>query len=81
MPKEGICLQNQIGEIYAILNEIKEEQQKTNTTLQKNYAVVMKKLSKLQEYNQIDDMTNQVFDKRLCGMEEAIIKIAGNQNL
>lgn len=81
MPKEGICLQNQIGEIYTILNEIKEEQQKTKTMLQKNYAVVMKKLSKLQEYNQIDDMTNQVFDRRLCGMEEAIIKIAGKQDL
>ena len=32
----------------------------------------MKKLDKLQEYNKISDMTNQVFEKRLAGIEKAI---------
>ena len=70
---------NQIGEIYAILNEIKEEQQKTENIIQKNYAVVMKKISKLQEYNQIDDINNQIFERRLCGIEEALNRLVGKQ--
>ena len=32
----------------------------------------MKKLDKLQEYNKISDMTNQLFEKRLSGLENAI---------
>ena len=31
---------------------------------------------KLQEYNKIADMTNQIFEKRLCGIENAIIQIS-----
>lgn len=71
---EDANVQNQIGEIKMILKEIKDEQQKMENMIQKNYSVVMKKLMKLQEYNQIEDMTNQIFERRLCSIEEAVIK-------
>jgi hypothetical protein len=32
----------------------------------------MKKLDKLYEYDEIADMSNQVFEKRLCGIERNI---------
>jgi len=72
---EETKIKNQIEEINVIVNEIKEEQKNILELLQKNHGINMKKLMKLQEYNQIDDMTNQVFEMRLSNIENFLYKI------
>lgn len=68
-------IRNQIEEINVVVNEIRNAQKNILEILQKNHGVNMKKLMKLQEYNQIDDMTNQVFEMRLSNIENFLYKI------
>lgn len=68
---------SQIEVINEILNEIENNQIAMVQILQKNYANIMKKLMKIQEYNKINDMTNQVFEMRMLKIEEGICKIQG----
>lgn len=57
------------------LNEIKNIQKDLIEFEQKNNAVLMKKIRKLQEYNEVSDITNQVFEKRICNIEKLLKKI------
>jgi len=66
----------QIEEVNELLNEIKNEQLNLSENLQKNFSVIMSKLMKIQEYNKIDDMTNQVFEMRMSNMEDLLFKIS-----
>lgn len=66
------ALEEQIVELNKVLKEIQYNQTEGIMLLQKNHATNMKKLDKLQEYNKISDMTNQLFEKRLSGIENAI---------
>lgn len=68
-------LNQQIVEINGILNELKNLQTNEINILERNHSVNMKKIDKLQEYNKIADMTNQVFEKRLLAIENAIVQI------
>lgn len=69
-------LEQQLEEIYVILKTIQLNQENNEQVNQKNHAANMKKLSKLQEFNQIADMTNQIFEIRITGIEEAIKNIS-----
>ncbi len=42
---------------------------------QKNFKVIMQKLMKMQEYNEISDMTNQVFEMRLSNIEDFLFRL------
>lgn len=66
----------QIEEIYVLLKEIRDEQLNLSENLQKNFSVIMNKLMKMQEYNKIDDMTNQVFEMRMSNIEDLLFKIS-----
>lgn len=68
---------NQIEEIKVLLNELKEEQEVLSEQTQKNFKVIMKKLMKMQEYNEISDMTNQVFEMRLSSIEDFLFCLEG----
>ena len=61
---------NQIKEINELLNELKNGQDELSEQVQKNFEVVFKKLMKIGEYNEISDMTNQVFEMRLSNIED-----------
>ena len=74
------ALEQQIEEINATLKEIQYNQTEEIILLQKNYANCMKKLNKLQEYNKIADMTNQLFEKRLVGIESSLKEISKNRS-
>ena len=74
------ALEEQIKKINETLNEIKEMQKEELILLQKNHAINMKKIDKIHEYNKISDMTNQIFEKRLLGIESAIIKLNDSLN-
>lgn len=66
----------QIKEINELLNDIRNEQINLSESIQKNFSVIMSKLMKIQEYNKIDDMTNQVFEMRMSNIEDLLFKIS-----
>ena len=63
-------LSSRIEEIYSILDEIQLNQVEMLLSIQKNQSIIIKKIEKLQEYNEIDDMNNSLFDKKLTRIEE-----------
>ena len=65
-------LNNKIDEIYSILEELQLNQLEQFLSIQKNQSIIIKRLEKLQEYNEIDDMNNSLFDKRLRTIEQKI---------
>ncbi len=71
-------LEEQIKVLNELLKEIQDNQKEEIKLLQKNHATYMKKLDKLQEYNKIADITNQLFEKRVLGIENAIKEINKN---
>lgn len=76
-------LEKQIEELNKTVEEIQYNQTEEIMILHKNHTINMKKLDKLQEYNKIADMTNQIFEMRLSGIEQAIKelnKIIGAKN-
>lgn len=68
---------DQIEEIKELLNELKNEQENLSQQTQKNFKVIMQKLMKMQEYNEISDMTNQVFELRLSNIEDFLFRLEG----
>lgn len=68
---------NQIEEINVVLNELKDGQELLSNQSQKNFKEIMKKLMKMQEYNEISDMTNQVFEMRLSSIEDFLFRLEG----
>lgn len=68
---------NQIEEIKVLLNEVKQEQEGLSEQTQKNFKVIMQKLMKMQEYNEISDMTDQVFEMRLSNIEDFLFRLEG----
>lgn len=65
----------QIEPINELLNELKQEQINLSENLQKKFVIIINKLMKMEEYNKIDDMTNQVFEMRLSNIEDLLSKI------
>lgn len=77
MQGENPMADNQIEEINVVLNEIKDGQELLSNQSQKNFKEIMKKLMKMQEYNEISDMTNQVFEMRLSNIEDFLFRLEG----
>ena len=75
MQGENPMANNQIEEINVVLNEIKDGQELLSNQSQKNFKEIMKKLMKMQEYNEISDMTNQVFEMRLSNIEDFLFRL------
>lgn len=72
---EKETLETLITQINELLNEIKNEQKNMNMTLEKNHKVNMQKFSKLLEYDEICDMTNTLFEKRLSSIEKLLYEV------
>lgn len=70
-----LTLKQLITEINVLLNEIKKEQIEMSKEVEKNHKVNMQKFSKLIEFNEICDMTNQVFERRLSAIERKLNSI------
>jgi hypothetical protein len=75
MEEKNLVTNYQIEEIKEALDVIRNEQINLSENLQKNFSVIMSKLMKMQEYNKIDDMTNQVFEMRMSNLEDLLLKI------
>ena len=65
----------QFEKINEALNELKDGQASLSEDSQKNFEIIMSKLMKLQEYNKIADMTNQVFEMRMSNIEDILFKL------
>ncbi len=68
---------NRFELIYELLNEIENNQIAIVTIFQNHHTVTMKKLMKMQEHDEIVDMVNQIFERRISRIEEALCKIEG----
>ena len=68
-------LESLIEAINELLNEVRKEQIMENKNAEKRHKACMQNLSKLREYNKIADMTNQIFEKRISNIENALQKI------
>lgn len=73
--KEEITLEELIVQIEELLNEIKKEQINIQESIEQKHKVNMKKFSKLIEYTEITDMTNQVFEKRISSIEKLLYEV------
>ena len=67
---QKIAEDDQIEEIKVLLYEVIKGEEELSESTQKNFEVIFKKLMKMQEYNEIADMTNQVFEMRLSNIED-----------
>ncbi len=75
LSKKDKTLEELIIEINAVLEEIKKEQINVKKMTEQNHKVNMQKFSKLIEYNEICDMTNQVFEKRISSIENLLYEV------
>ena len=73
--KEDVELVTLIEEINEVLKEIKDEQVNQRKMLIKNHKVNMQKFSKLIEFNEIMDMTNQVCERRISSIEALLYEV------
>ena len=71
---ENKNLESLIGEIKELLDGIIIEQEKMQKSMEKHHAVTMKKLDQLREFDEILDMTNQIFERRIANIEQAIVQ-------
>lgn len=65
-------LKSLIAQIQELLNELKNEQNNIVKNLNKHHSVTMQKLQKLKEFDEIADMTNQVFERRISNIEKML---------
>ena len=75
LSKKNKTLEELIMEINVVLDEIKKEQINVKKMTEQNHKVNMQKFSKLIEYNEICDMTNQVFEKRISSIENLLYEV------
>ncbi len=75
LSKKDKTLEELIIEINAVLEGIKKEQINVKKMTEQNHKVNMQKFSKLIEYNEICDMTNQVFEKRISSIEALLYEV------
>lgn len=61
-----------IAQIQELLNDLKNGQNNLENNLNKHHSVTMRKLQKLKEFNEISDMTNQIFEKRISNIEKIL---------
>ena len=64
MTKEKI-IAARIDKIIQILDELQDNEINQFISIQRNQALILKKINKLQEYNEIDDMNQSIFAKKL----------------
>lgn len=62
----------QIEKIIVLLDELQYRETDLFISIQKNQATILSKIDKLQEYNEIDDMNNCIFAKKLQEIEQKI---------
>ncbi len=65
-------IMEKVEKIYQILNELQCNEIELFLSIQRNQNVLIKKINKLEEYNEIDDMSKALMDKRLLEIKQMI---------
>lgn len=65
-------LENKIDEIYKVLYELQCNQIEQFLSIKKQQNLIISKINKLQEYNEIDDMVSALVDRRLLRIEQKL---------
>lgn len=73
--KEDVTLEALVEEVEELLNEIMKEQKLIKTSIEEKHKTNMKKFSKIIQYMEISDMTNQVFEKRISSIEALLYEV------
>lgn len=68
--KSPLNNETEITKIKEVVEELIYRQAIILKVIQNNHKITMRKLEKLQEYNEIEDMVNQVFETRITNIEE-----------
>lgn len=63
-------LESLIEEIKELIDEVKYEQIKQRKEADQRHKLYMKNISKLKEFMNIAEMTNQLFEKRILNLEK-----------
>ena len=69
---ENQSLESLNAAIQELLYELKNEQNDILTKLDKHHKATMQQLHVLREFDQISDMTNQIFERRLSSIEQTL---------
>lgn len=72
---ERETLETLIAQINELLIEIKNEQKNMKKEIQNNHKINMQKFSKLLEFNEIIDMTNTIFERRIESIEKLLYEV------
>ena len=62
------------------LNEKIEEVIKEEKEIKQKISVIMRKLDRILEYNEIDDMRNTIFNNQLSLLQKRMTKLENNRN-
>lgn len=65
-------LESKIDEIYKVLYELQCNQIEQFLSIKKQQNLIINKINKLQEYNEIDDMVSALVDRRLLRIEQKL---------
>ena len=72
---EKEILETLITQVNELLDEVRKEQKNMGKVIEENHKINMQKFAKLIEYNEILDMTNTVFERRLASIEELLYEV------
>ena len=72
---EKETLETLITQVNELLDEVIKEQKNMGKVIEQNHKINMQKFAKLIEYNEILDMTNTVFERRLASIEELLYEV------
>lgn len=70
--KNKKMIEKQLEKICQILDELQYNEIEQFISIQRSQSAIIKKLEKINEYNEIDDMNNAIMYKKLTSIEQRI---------
>lgn len=70
--KNKKMIEEQLEKICQILGELQYNEIEQFISIQRSQSTIIKKLDKINEYNEIDDMNNAIMYKKITSIEQRI---------
>lgn len=70
--KNKKMIEKQLEKICQILDELQYNEIEQFISIQRRQSAIIKKLEKINEYNEIDDMNNAIMYKKITSIEQRI---------
>lgn len=70
--KNKKMIEEQLEKICQILDELQYNEIEQFISIQRSQSTIIKKLDKINEYNEIDDMNNAIMYKKITSIEQRI---------